>query len=148
MVTAIYRHGPATSQPCAPSSSCWHRKSCRQKALPDVSLYRTPQSASRRQRRQAATQRAPAQQVYSSISPTRGRHTCSGVSGQPAAPLCGFFLPGSDTRSCRWAAPRCTCPWDNSRPGGFLVLQPGAALPPCSERYDASLNRRKNPEGT
>lgn len=95
-----------------------------------------------------ATQRALAQQVCGSRSPTRGWHTCSGVSGQPAAPLCGFFLLGSDTRSCRWAAPHRTCPWDNSLPGGFLVLQPGAALPPCSARSDATLNRRKNPEET
>jgi len=134
---------PAHPPPDAGTANPAEKRLC-----PDVSLDSTQHRASRRTRRQDCGAKPPAQWVCGSRSPTRGRHTCSGVSGQRAAPLCRFFLLGSDTRSCHWAAPRCTCPWDSSLPGAFLVLQPAAALPPCSAQSDASLNGRKQPMGT
>lgn len=78
--------------------------------------------------------------------PTMGCCTLCCISCRQAAPVCGFFLPGSDTRSCHWAVPRCTSPWDRSLPGGFLALQRGAALPLCSLRSYGNLLGTEAPQ--
>lgn len=113
------------------------------KLSPGMSLHGTCQGTSRRQDRQDCKATTPTQRVHGFSPPTRGWYTCSGASGQRAAPLCGSFLLGSDTRFCHWAVPHCTCPWGSSLPGGFLVLQPAAALPLCSVRSGANLGQEK-----